>query len=66
MLYDPHHPLRYLKLLSRIRTPLAGSLNTAVDIIVVDEGAEIKAGTDGRRTAISGTEVAGPGTRVKK
>lgn len=63
MLYDPHHPMRYLKLLSRIRTPLAGSLNTAVDIIVVDEGAEIKAGTDGRRAVIGGTEVAGPGAR---
>ena len=59
---DPHHPLRYLKLLGCICTPLAACHDTAVDIIVVDEGTEIKAGTDGRRTVIGGAEVPGPGT----
>lgn len=59
---DPHHPLRYLKLLGCICTPLAACLDTAVDIIVVDEGTEIKAGTDGRRAVIGGTEVSGSRT----
>ena len=63
MPYNPHHPLRYLKLFGCIRAPLAACLNTANDIVVVVEGTKIKTRTDGRRPIIGGTKVSGSGTR---
>ena len=58
-----HHSLHCWKLPSRIRTPLSTCLDTTVDIVEIDEGTEVKARTDGRRTRIGGTEVPGPGPR---
>lgn len=58
-----HHSLHCWKLPSRIRTPLSTCLDATVDIVEIDEGTEVKARTDGRRTRIGGTEVPGPGTR---
>lgn len=56
-----HHSLHCWKLPSRIRTPLSTCLDATVDIVEIDEGTEVKARTDGRRTRIGGTEVPGPG-----
>lgn len=58
-----HHSLHCWKLPSRIRTPLSTCLDATVDIVEIDEGTEVKARTDGRRTRIGGTEVPGPGPR---
>lgn len=60
-----HHSLHCWKLPSRIRTPLSTCLDATVDIVEIDEGTEVKARTDGRRTRIGGTEVPGPGPRSR-